>query len=95
MMRTDKKLRYFKRKITELCKENIESDMIKAFFKSKEFNDWYEEILDNRDEITLYAVIDSEYKIKLIRDKEETKIYLSGLAEHKVPEPINLNRNII
>jgi len=35
MMRTDKKLRYFKRKITELCKENIESDMIKAFFKSK------------------------------------------------------------
>jgi len=40
-------------------------------------------------------VIDSEYKIKLIRDKEETKIYLSGLAEHKVPEPINLNRNII
>jgi len=52
-MRTDKKLRYFKRKITELCKENIESDMIKDFFKSKEFNDWYEEILDNRDEITL------------------------------------------
>ncbi len=94
-MATDRKLKYFKRRIIELCKENIESDMIEAFFDSKEFKDWYEDILDNKDEIILYAVIDSEYTIELIRDKEDTIIYLSGLAGNKMPEPIYLNRNII
>lgn len=94
-MRTDKKLRYFKRKITELCKDNIDRDMIEGFFDSKEFKDCYKDTWDNKDEIILYAVIDSEYTIELIRDKEDTMIYLSGLAGNKMPEPIYLNRNII
>ena len=94
-MSTDRKLRYFKRRIIELCKENIESDMIEAFFDSKEFKDWYEDILDNKDEIILCAVIDNEYTIELTRDKEDTIIYLSGLAGNKILKPIYLNRNII